>query len=157
MTQRNTGPFAPNADKVMAEYIAEVEANSDRRAFDGSKWPLMDSDLQVAQLAHLLGVGCEFYIYQLDSGKVITTYCGNGPWPYASVQWVWGEPCWYEEALIRVALDNALEGGGWKNRDLREMTTRVVDELVPTKNTVLGAMQTDDLVLMDDMSEEEKR
>lgn len=119
--------------EVMAAYIAEVEANSvDRRAFDGSKWPLMDSDLQVAQLAHVLGVGCEFYIYQLDSGKVITTYCGNGPWPYASVQWVWGEPCWYEEALIRVALDNAIEGGGWKPEEVRAMVARTMAEVMPS-------------------------
>lgn len=130
--------------EVMAEYIAMVEATTERRAFNASNYPLVDSDLKVAQLGHLVGVGCDYYFYQLDSGKVITTYCGNGPWPYASVQWVEGEPCWYEEALVRVALSTAVEGGGWKNRDLREMTTRVTDELVPTQNTVLGAHQSDD-------------
>ncbi len=116
---------------VMAEYIAGVEARGEKRAFSATNFPLIDSDLQVAEMGRLLGCGCEYFFYQLEDGLVITTYRGNGPWPYASVEWVFGEPCQYEEAVLRALLIDGRDSGTSEPNEMRAMIARTMAEVMP--------------------------
>jgi hypothetical protein len=116
---------------VLADYIAAVEANSTRRAFSASNYALLDGDPEVAQMGTLLGCGCEYAFWQLDDGLTLTTVNDSGPWPHASVSWVFDEPRRYEEAVLRAVLTDGLMGGG-KPEEFRAMIARTMAEVMPS-------------------------
>jgi len=97
--------------QVMEEYVATVEAGSDKRAFRPENFQWESDDYKEWLLATVQGVGCEFKVWQTADNTVLVTVRADGPWPAASIDWVWRSVNGYLPALAMIIHSTAIDSG----------------------------------------------